>query len=1041
MATNASGSISPPMHPQRPPIQSQISNSVPSTPYQQARDLRYPSRSPSPHRGLGNHSPRSVVSEAVEPSVPNGTLRMPIAPVVCKWETAPEWRKRRIPYVDGGDQELAPPEKKPRASLTPEEEEKLSRDMRELYDRLLPSDESESRRAQLVQKLDRILNEEWPGNDIKVSVFGSSGNLLSSNDSDVDICVTTSLKKVESMHNLAMLLDRHGMERVVCRAAAKVPIVKCWDPVLQLACDVNVNNPLALENTRMIKTYVQLDPRVRPLAKIIKHWTKQRILNDAAFGGTISSYTWICMVISFLQQRKPPILPSLQKLPGRRSIVDGRPSAFADDVEALKGKGDENKETLAGLLFHFFRFYAYEFEYSKYVVSVKEGEELSRTEKGWDNPRDNKEARCRLCVEEPFNTSRNLGNSADDYAWSGIHGEIRRAFDLLADDLQLEKCCEKFIFPPEEKSVFQRPAPKPKPTLTRSASQSGARPNHDTHTTRSRKGSNRNQSSHRTGSRRASSGAVFNPRMPMLQSPALGPLSADYFSKSNLHEHLFQQYQFLQQQQDVLRSQLQQAQGQTSGTSSPQLRQHAFVNHRLFDGAPQTAPLLPGSPLFHFAAQRYPPQPLSALPGQSQRARDGSITNPSSPSLTNAVPVSMRHGNRTATVDGSNSAIRSQSQPGRSLPHPIALQQQVHPGYDMSGVMGTAYQSARSSQLYSQGYSGGYPYPMSPVGLYHPNMDSTAHKEYVGYFVGQSPQLGPQYIAGSQAPVSSMPSLSNPPQPRQRRVTPDLQPPIANGTSRSPSPLDTSTIIPGSKKTTPPMPTHEFEGPLIVNGSTPVAASKSRDRPNGSIASPLAPVNGENGLGLTQLPIRTTSNDTEREKPASISTAKSTRTSPHLTLSPNGTHGSTLDTATLPHEANAAAAPPLLSPVAELRTPSPTLSTKYESQAWPQTQMNGIDKQAKIANAKRAEENSLPSPKNAETKDERKASVPSLASVVAKQSTSPTLPPPLSAGLPPQDKYQWQQAVSRKGHKKNKSMANAANMQRSPVIEAERKGG
>lgn len=71
------------------------------------------------------------------------------------------------------------------------------------------------------------------------------------------------------------------MDKVVCRAAAKVPIVKCWDPELQLACDINVNNPLALENTRMIKTYVQLDDRVRPLAKIIKHWTKQRLLNDA----------------------------------------------------------------------------------------------------------------------------------------------------------------------------------------------------------------------------------------------------------------------------------------------------------------------------------------------------------------------------------------------------------------------------------------------------------------------------------------------------------------------------------------------------------------------------------------------------------------------------------------------------------------------------------------------------------------------------------------------------------------------------------------
>lgn len=71
------------------------------------------------------------------------------------------------------------------------------------------------------------------------------------------------------------------MERVVCVSHAKVPIVKIWDPELQVACDMNVNNTLALENTRMIKTYVELDDRIRPLAMLVKHWTKRRILNDA----------------------------------------------------------------------------------------------------------------------------------------------------------------------------------------------------------------------------------------------------------------------------------------------------------------------------------------------------------------------------------------------------------------------------------------------------------------------------------------------------------------------------------------------------------------------------------------------------------------------------------------------------------------------------------------------------------------------------------------------------------------------------------------
>jgi len=124
----------------RPALQSQTSNSVPSTPYQRPRDLsRRFSRSPSPRRNLSNQSPRSVASEAVGGA--NGSLRG--APVFCKFETADEYRKRRMPYLDGGDQELAPPKKEPRRTLDPHEQDKLSGDMRELYDRLLPSQQSE----------------------------------------------------------------------------------------------------------------------------------------------------------------------------------------------------------------------------------------------------------------------------------------------------------------------------------------------------------------------------------------------------------------------------------------------------------------------------------------------------------------------------------------------------------------------------------------------------------------------------------------------------------------------------------------------------------------------------------------------------------------------------------------------------------------------------------------------------------------------------------------------------------------------------------
>lgn len=164
----------------RPPFNTQQSSSVPSTPLQQPRDVRFSSRSPSPTKTLGANSPQSVALEAV------GALPAPrlVQPLVCKFEIGAEIKKRRIIYTEGGNEPLPPPKEEPKKTLDPHEDDKLTGDMRELYDRLLPTDESEVRRVNLVQKLEDILNNEWPGNEIKVNVFGSSGNLLSSTDSD-----------------------------------------------------------------------------------------------------------------------------------------------------------------------------------------------------------------------------------------------------------------------------------------------------------------------------------------------------------------------------------------------------------------------------------------------------------------------------------------------------------------------------------------------------------------------------------------------------------------------------------------------------------------------------------------------------------------------------------------------------------------------------------------------------------------------------------------------------------------------------------------
>ena len=78
--------------------------------------------------------------------------------------------------------EKAPEE--PKKTLDPHEDDKLSGDMRELYDRIQPPEENTQRRNQFVKKLQGILETEFPGNDFKVHVFGSSGNMLYTSESD-----------------------------------------------------------------------------------------------------------------------------------------------------------------------------------------------------------------------------------------------------------------------------------------------------------------------------------------------------------------------------------------------------------------------------------------------------------------------------------------------------------------------------------------------------------------------------------------------------------------------------------------------------------------------------------------------------------------------------------------------------------------------------------------------------------------------------------------------------------------------------------------
>ncbi|KAJ5113881.1 hypothetical protein N7456_002415 [Penicillium angulare] len=821
--------------PTRPPLNSQQSSSLPSTPYQHARNLSFHSRSPSPARG--STSPRSTHSESTHlpPSA-----RKPLGG--CKYETAMAFFRRRIPYSLGAD--ILPEEREGlKEKLDDEEEKKLTVDIMELYDRLLPSAESDDRRRQLVRKLEKLFNDQWPGHDIKANVFGSSGNKLCSSDSDVDICITTNFKELEHVCLLAEVLAQHGMQRVVCVSHAKVPIVKIWDPELKLACDMNVNNTLALENTRMIRTYVEVDERVRPLAMAVKHWTKRRILNDAALGGTLSSYTWICLIINFLQTRDPPVLPSLQARPHKKRVTpDGLVCSFDDDMKSLNGFGQKNKRSVGELLFDFFRYYGHELDYEQNVISVREGTLVNKKGKGWHLLMNN-----RLCVEEPFNNSRNLGNTADDTSFRGLHMELRRAFKHVST-ADLAGCCDQFEFPPEEERTWERPPPQPRPIITPSLPTRGGRGGG-----RGGRYPNQFRGGFSGGRRTSNTGNKGNNntfRQPTATSANDLSLQAQQQAQYMLHDQLFQQIQLLQAQEQELRMQLANQALITGRTAPANYLRQPFIqfpvpqqqefsadeSSRSRSGTVNQPPLTP--------SHRQHQQPFFAptYASVSASGTQASTTNPSSPSATTALPDLRRNPRRSSAASGSpKGSLRAQSQPARpqnspslqSFPSLYAIPQPLDTSF------GSKQRPAPESSEGGEGSSGDEnampPNSLPSNGSRSGSVDENRPQDLLGYYLTpqqlqlfqQNQLLSPMGLTLPNGYTSLLPvqqdyrtgSLSTDGSPSQSDQVPMStsrssvsQPPPPRSASRPAAPVD--------------------RGPLIVDGSVPPSENRASSYPS-----------------------------------------------------------------------------------------------------------------------------------------------------------------------------------------------------------------
>lgn len=333
---------------------------------------------------------------------------------------------------------------------------------------------------EMEQLVHRVFHEEFQGR-VRLHIFGSCVNGFGMKDADVDMCLQVPTEShdeaAQVVEKLAEAIrtyfpdagddadlddpnvDSNAIKHsdILALTHARVPIVKIHRMPRRLrgiACDVCVNNLLAVVNTQLLKDYASIDPRLSQLAFCVKHWARRRKVNST-YHGTLSSYCYVIMCIYYLQTRKPPILPCLQDermlKPTFSATINGITCSYHKGVSILAGFGSANSQSVSELLTGFFDYWAYRHDYSRDVASIRVGTAITKQSKEWTT-RVGKD-RHLICVEDPFDLSHDLGRTVDRNSIGVLRDEFIRATRIMREEHDAKHALD---------CLFERYEPPPK---------------------------------------------------------------------------------------------------------------------------------------------------------------------------------------------------------------------------------------------------------------------------------------------------------------------------------------------------------------------------------------------------------------------------------------------------------------------------------------------------------------------------------------------------------------------------------------------------
>lgn len=223
--------------------------------------------------------------------------------------------------------------------------------------------------------LQETLQTLWPGSE--VVPLGSFVTGLAMKSSDADCMVKTPDQNRTSTTKLildaANLLKRHPLlyDSVVpvIDPNRRIPLLTFLYVPAKRKCDVSFNSNLGVQNSLMMRYYLNLEDKFLSLAAILKLWSKIHRLQSRVI---LANYNLTLLIIFYLQQNN--LAPPFYLL--QKDLLTYPMSDWMTNFKAIP-YNSTTKISLYRLLGGFFKYYS-SFNFEEYIVSPLLGYPLAK---------------------------------------------------------------------------------------------------------------------------------------------------------------------------------------------------------------------------------------------------------------------------------------------------------------------------------------------------------------------------------------------------------------------------------------------------------------------------------------------------------------------------------------------------------------------------------------------------------------------------------------------------------------------------------------